>query len=271
MVQQAARPLPGAQAAKRRAHLGLEQVQEARERQPRRRRAVLRGDGARRVIADVVQHPGDARIQPARHQRLAKNTGVEAGGLQLDLPALAEQPGVGGAHPLHGGLRARRVGRHGAGPAAHEIGQRGVGHGLGLDGDGADQPLIAGHAVRGVGRHHGQVGGLPAGPGGRAAAGHITHRHPDRRAQRDVNQPAAHGAQRHVAQQAGVEHAVVVQPHHPVAPVGQRQCAGAVGAPGGRRRGWHGKSAGHVAGLLRQGPATPGQVGRRARPRGRPR
>jgi transposase-like protein len=103
VVQQAARALPGAEAAERRAHLLLEQVQEAAERQVHLRRAVFGRQRRRRIALDAVHHRLDARVQPPRRQRTAKEQFVELRRHQLQRGALRADVAPHLAHALHEG------------------------------------------------------------------------------------------------------------------------------------------------------------------------
>ncbi len=146
-VEQVARPLPGPASAEGDAGLLLEEMQEARDREVRQRRAIGRRQRLAGIVAEERQDAADARIHPARGERRAEDGRVEGGGV----------------HGLLGGVCAKAV--IGLAQAAGEDGlvERGkLGgkprQGLGIDAFRLDQHaddarMFGVDAVLGIGRH----------------------------------------------------------------------------------------------------------------------
>src|SRR4051794_1851434 len=77
VMQQAAGTAPGSKAAERHTDFGLEEVQEAREREVDLACTVLTGGWRRGVPLDALQHQRDALVQAADWQRVAEEHRVE--------------------------------------------------------------------------------------------------------------------------------------------------------------------------------------------------
>src|SRR6185312_3879134 len=78
-MQQMPRPLPGAERAEGNPGLFLEQMQEARRRQPRLRGAARRSHRLAGEFSDLQDRARHAAIELARRQRLAEAERVEFG------------------------------------------------------------------------------------------------------------------------------------------------------------------------------------------------
>ena len=196
-VQQMARPLPGAEGTERHAGLLLEQMQEARLRQPHRRRAFGRVDIDVGKFAQPRDGLGDALVECAGRERLAEEDRVEfAGGESLATPGDPQRV-VSATNPR----RDRFAGR--TPQPLFERQQRRRQHRFRLDHHADDRGIIALDAVHDIGRHHDDLAS-----GHRTALGDAEFP-----MQGDIDIQAAAGPLQRLAEQPGVKHPLRTDKH----------------------------------------------------------
>jgi hypothetical protein len=201
MVQQAAGPLPRTHVAKRNAHLFLEQMPEARDRQVHARSAFVGGNGTGRIGLDALQHARDALVERARGQRRAEEAPVEIARVQVERAALRSKPAMDLAH------MRREVGCVHRAAQAQERRQPARVDRLGLDQHDEHVAALAGDLVGHVRLDDRDFGRLPFAP---------VEPHAQSAIDRDVRDEGPLRVQASGAEKAGIEEAVLRDPHDAV-------------------------------------------------------